>query len=1281
MELEHQHQHQQHHDQDDVDSDSSKKVHQSAATPPPPPSSPPSSPSSSPPSSPPLSTSTDQLIMNQPRHQQQHHQDQEQQSQDIVSEKKYNLSDSFEDYLKHLSSFLRFDSPDKWLPSMRSANSSIESLTSLSDGDDKNDLDDNCASSAVSLDINCAQTGVVSKLKYDMAELEQNVLNECLSDDDDELDDLMIKMPYPIPSQRLPLILENDSDDISQSSRHSQFVESDMVPNEKLQNINNFDGDSTRCNNNDNHSISSRNNHSISSRNNRRLTCEEFITHLRSARESCSKSLQIKTHFNKDEDLPNCENESGSYADKKLTADTKLEGNAEVQAASKDVTEEIVVDVKVEKNKKKRVKVIEELLATEATYFRHLELIVSLFMQPLMDSHIIPEPAIVEIFGNIRLIMSVNMELSSHMRSESIGQAFLHLAPFLKLYSTYAQNHERALAVLLEWDQKSAEFSKFRRQQEELADMNGLKLNALLITPVQRIPRWYKLLLEELLSCTPLDHDDYWPIKNAVVEVQHVASHINEHIRQQDNFMKMLAIQKCFNASNAPRIFVPGRMFIKEGPLRKVSQHGNKSHERMFFLFSDMLMYAKPTALSNTTTTNNNTNNNCYNNINSNNYHSLVCCCMLPLHHCKVEQVLGGADGQGLLFTVTCKKEHLLLFSDQKTANNWITVLNKQISEIRSSRQTLRKRSSVQQPMRSEGFMKFLRRRNNHNNDADHDDNQTFKSTPEKMKQAKKHAEKVIRKQQLSRQKQQSILSKLTPSTANHAAAAARKLNCDSNRWTSTCTQQNLPNKHFSSGLACLKKNKKKMFLEDQEAGKPKVFADLTIVEEHHGIFAGNNNITLNDTIDIISQPNTNYIININNNISEFKRDIKSEKDDMKSPVPSSATMQSTHSTTPNKHVGRADVETSHKNINNNCVITPKTPNQVSASANKAAFSTRTLNKFISKTIYRRHECGRPTPSPSKLATQTPTALESTATFTKQMPATETRVSAIKKSFIHQRTKSYNDCSSSSSSTILSNTDRPKKTSVELNLPSGQRVATACDYRDSDASHEQIDRDQLRLSLKRSQPKKLDAKNFPTTPRSNSVFASKLIRTPSKLFSSPADSISPSPILARSSSKQGNIGEFNCYSPLTNVEASSNSNNIYQCETRGTVEPGEFDNRNNNENINPRDTVGECDMAINLSPFLRMDCNISRNVTIRKRSKLLRSSTLIVRKDLPRVSKDSGCCSDIIGANELNRYHSAPGQEDGHADVDGNNYYDGDSDEAEACVLRNLSFKLALSEN
>ena len=61
------------------------------------------------------------------------------------------------------------------------------------------------------------------------------------------------------------------------------------------------------------------------------------------------------------------------------------------------------------------------------------------------------------------------------------------------------------------------------------------------------------------------------PNLEALKQVSKVASHINEHIKQQDNFMKILAIQRSMCGQGAPKIMVPGRVFIKEGVLKKVN--------------------------------------------------------------------------------------------------------------------------------------------------------------------------------------------------------------------------------------------------------------------------------------------------------------------------------------------------------------------------------------------------------------------------------------------------------------------------------------------------------------------------------------------------------------------------------------------------------------------------------------------------------------------------------------------------------------------------------------
>ena len=67
-----------------------------------------------------------------------------------------------------------------------------------------------------------------------------------------------------------------------------------------------------------------------------------------------------------------------------------------------------------------------------------MEIIEEYFMNPIQDSGILPQQVFVRIFGDILGIRQVNKELLSEMEvsTDKIGNVFLELAPYLKLYST-----------------------------------------------------------------------------------------------------------------------------------------------------------------------------------------------------------------------------------------------------------------------------------------------------------------------------------------------------------------------------------------------------------------------------------------------------------------------------------------------------------------------------------------------------------------------------------------------------------------------------------------------------------------------------------------------------------------------------------------------------------------------------------------------------------------------------------------------------------------------------
>lgn len=74
--------------------------------------------------------------------------------------------------------------------------------------------------------------------------------------------------------------------------------------------------------------------------------------------------------------------------------------------------------------------------------------VMQLFVKPIRVGGLLSTDVVGDIFSNIEAILSVNNELFSCMRKRSLGEAFTYLGPFLKLYSTYANNFQNANRVL-----------------------------------------------------------------------------------------------------------------------------------------------------------------------------------------------------------------------------------------------------------------------------------------------------------------------------------------------------------------------------------------------------------------------------------------------------------------------------------------------------------------------------------------------------------------------------------------------------------------------------------------------------------------------------------------------------------------------------------------------------------------------------------------------------------------------------------------------------------------
>lgn len=101
----------------------------------------------------------------------------------------------------------------------------------------------------------------------------------------------------------------------------------------------------------------------------------------------------------------------------------------------------------------------------------------------------------------------------------TVGDILVPIAPFLKMYSLYVKNFSSALARIETERRDNEAFARFLKETERSTwgkgkAFSGLGLQAHLLTIVQRIPR-YKLLVGDLLSCTPSGHCDHRDLKRA----------------------------------------------------------------------------------------------------------------------------------------------------------------------------------------------------------------------------------------------------------------------------------------------------------------------------------------------------------------------------------------------------------------------------------------------------------------------------------------------------------------------------------------------------------------------------------------------------------------------------------------------------------------------------------------------------------------------------------------------------------------------------------------------
>ncbi|KAB0393137.1 hypothetical protein E2I00_013984, partial [Balaenoptera physalus] len=214
------------------------------------------------------------------------------------------------------------------------------------------------------------------------------------------------------------------------------------------------------------------------------------------------------------------------------------------------------------------------------------------------------------LFGPWERIYGASQELLPYLEGGRWGQGLEGFCPHLELYTQFAANAERSRTTLQEQLKKNKRFRRFVRLQEGRPEFGGLQLQDLLPLPLQRLQQYENL---------------------AIALAENTGPNSPDHEQ------------------------LTSRWFLRQGWLLVVPPQG-EPRPRMFFLFSDALLMAKPRPPLHLLQSG-----------------TFACQALYPMAECQLHRVFGHSGGPcGGLLSLSFPHEKLLLMStDQEELSHW----------------------------------------------------------------------------------------------------------------------------------------------------------------------------------------------------------------------------------------------------------------------------------------------------------------------------------------------------------------------------------------------------------------------------------------------------------------------------------------------------------------------------------------------------------------------------------------------------------------------------------
>jgi RhoGEF domain/Calponin homology (CH) domain/IQ calmodulin-binding motif len=174
-----------------------------------------------------------------------------------------------------------------------------------------------------------------------------------------------------------------------------------------------------------------------------------------------------------------------------------------IQAAARGYLARRLLEVMV-RDQAYRSRVAREILQTETSYIASLEAILNVYAAPLRapGKRIVSEDWCKKVFSDIGVIMAYSGQLHGMLKPrvdtwdenphQCIGDIFVKQSAFFRVYTQYVNQFDDRVSLVQEESATNRKLADFLRRADTDPAVGGLNLPALLIQPVQRIPRYGK---------------------------------------------------------------------------------------------------------------------------------------------------------------------------------------------------------------------------------------------------------------------------------------------------------------------------------------------------------------------------------------------------------------------------------------------------------------------------------------------------------------------------------------------------------------------------------------------------------------------------------------------------------------------------------------------------------------------------------------------------------------------------------------------------------------------